>query len=278
MSLKGVLHRIAWVDLGNRAVTIEQPADELYAAYLGGYGLGAYYLYTRQPANTDPLAPESILGFLTGPLTGTPAVAGNRFVAVAKSPKTGGWGDANCGGRFGPALKQAGLDALFFTGEAETPVYVLVENGTVTIHDAHDLWGMGCGAVEERFQLQYGKNAHAAVIGQAGGLEPNVLMGDAPVKNWAQDVLIISPAAPVSAGRRCLPTKPRDMDAGGARWPAAPGLPFHPAPLLHGGSAPNMKPWQLSAPCALTTIRSQYAWPMPCAMKPALTPFQQAPR
>jgi len=40
-------------------------------------------------------------------------ITGNRFAAVGKSPKTGGWGDANCGGSFGPALKQAGFDALY---------------------------------------------------------------------------------------------------------------------------------------------------------------------
>ncbi len=106
MSLKGVLHRIAWIDLGNEEVTIEQLSDKVYADYLGGYGLGAYCLFTRQRANVDPLGPENTLGLVTGPLTGTHAIAANRFVAVGKSPKTGGWGDANCGGRFGPALKQ----------------------------------------------------------------------------------------------------------------------------------------------------------------------------
>jgi aldehyde:ferredoxin oxidoreductase len=54
------------------------------------------------PVGADPLGPDNILGFLTGSLTGTPAIIGSRFVVVAKSPKTaGGWGDANCGGFFG---------------------------------------------------------------------------------------------------------------------------------------------------------------------------------
>ena len=122
MSLQGVLHRIAWVDLGTGDVKIEEPGDELYGDYLGGYGLGAYYLYHRQKAGVDPLGPESILGLTTGPLTGTQTITGNRFTAVGKSPKTGGWGDANCGGKFGPALKQAGLDAIFFTGISKKPV------------------------------------------------------------------------------------------------------------------------------------------------------------
>ena len=127
MKLKGILHRIAWIDLTKKKILFEEPPDSVYKDYLGGYGLGAYYLFTRQRSGADPLGPENILGFLPGPLTGTQAIGGNRFTVVAKSPKTGGWGDANSGGRFGPALKQAGVDAVFITGVSEAPVYVLIE-------------------------------------------------------------------------------------------------------------------------------------------------------
>jgi aldehyde:ferredoxin oxidoreductase len=168
MSLQGVLHKIAWVDLSTGDVKIEEPKDELYLKYLGGYGLGAYYLFTRQQAMADPLGPANTLGLITGPLTGTQAITGNRFVAVGKSPKTGGWGDANCGGRFGPALKQAGLDAIFFTGISKKPVYVLIDKGKVTLHDASPYWGLGCPETEEKFSDTYGKQAIAAVIGPAG--------------------------------------------------------------------------------------------------------------
>ena len=168
MNLKGVLHKIAWINLGTQEVKIEEPADEVYTKYLGGYGLGAYYLFTRQKPKADPLGPDNILGLVTGPLTGTDAITGNRFVAVGKSPKTGGWGDANCGGKFGPALKQAGIDAVFFTGISEKPVYLLVEDGKVSVHDASGHWGMQCSETEDKFKEQYGKQAHCAVIGPAG--------------------------------------------------------------------------------------------------------------
>ena len=54
MKLKGVIGKIAWVDLERGSVTIEEPGEDIYARYLGGYGLGAYYLYTRQKAGIDP--------------------------------------------------------------------------------------------------------------------------------------------------------------------------------------------------------------------------------
>jgi aldehyde:ferredoxin oxidoreductase len=166
--LKGVLQKIAWVNLSAGDVKIEEPPEEIYAKYLGGYGLGAYYLFKRQRAKVDPLGPENTLGLTTGPLTGTQAINGNRFTVVGKSPKTGGWGDANCGGTFGPALKQGGFDAIFFTGISEKPIYAVVEDGKVILHDASCYWGLSFPEADEKFREKYGKQAHVVVIGPAG--------------------------------------------------------------------------------------------------------------
>lgn len=168
VSLKGIVQKIAWVDLSNGEVKIEEPKDDVYINYLGGYGLGAYYLFRRQQPKIDPLGPGNILGLVTGPLTGTPAITGNRFTAVGKSPKTGGWGDSNCRGRFGPALKQAGLDAVFIRGISAKPVYLVIEDNKVSIHDASPYWGLNCQASENEFRKKHGKDSHAAVIGPAG--------------------------------------------------------------------------------------------------------------
>lgn len=168
MKIYGILKKIAWVDLNTARVMIEEPNREVYISYLGGYGLGAYYLFTRQRTKVDPLGPHNTFGLTTGPLTGTEAITGNRFTVVGKSPKTGGWGDANCGGQFGPALKKAGLDAIFFTGISEKPVYALIEDGKVTLHDASPYWGLNCAEAEDKLREVYGKKAHAAIIGPAG--------------------------------------------------------------------------------------------------------------
>ncbi len=168
MPTKSVMHRLAFVDLGTGDVRYEDPGDQVYEQYLGGYGLGAYILYKRQPSGLDPLAPEAMLGFLTGPLTGTDAITGNRFVVVGKSPKTGTWGDANCGGFFGPALKMAGLDGVFFTGAATEPVYALVQDGQVSLHPADDYWGLDSVDTEEKFRAEHGKDCRVACIGPSG--------------------------------------------------------------------------------------------------------------
>ena len=113
--------KILNVNLSAGTLEPEQIPEELYRTYLGGYGLGARLLFDRIPAGADALGPDNILGFFPGLLTGTP-LFGIRYQAVAKSPKNNGWGDANCGGDFGPFLKHAGWDGLLFYGQAEKPV------------------------------------------------------------------------------------------------------------------------------------------------------------
>jgi aldehyde:ferredoxin oxidoreductase len=168
MALYGVTGKVAFVDLTQRRVVVEEMDQSLYRDYLGGYGLGGYLLHTRQKPGTDPLSPEAHLGFFTGPLTGTRAVTGNRFTVVGASPKTRGFGDANCGGRFGPALKQAGLDGIMVTGRASQPVTIAVSDANVRIRDAGHLRGLGCVATEDALAEELGDHAACAVIGPAG--------------------------------------------------------------------------------------------------------------
>ena len=111
MSLPGTMGKILFVDLTTGATTVETPSDQFYLDYMGGYGFGAYYLYKRQKPGVDPLGPDNTLGILPGILTGIHGINCNRFTVVAKSPKTGTWGDANCGGDFGPGHRRVGLEA-----------------------------------------------------------------------------------------------------------------------------------------------------------------------
>lgn len=166
--VNGYAGKILFVNLTTGEMKEETPDEQLYRDYLGGYGLGAKILYDRQKPGADPLGPDNILGLVTGPLTGTPAVSGARFVAVAKSPLTGGWGDANSGGYFGPYMKFAGYDAVFFEGVSDKPVYLLLDNGRAELKDAAHLWGKDCYETEDLLKAEYGNDCHAACIGPAG--------------------------------------------------------------------------------------------------------------
>ncbi|MHB1035886.1 MAG: aldehyde ferredoxin oxidoreductase family protein [Pirellulales bacterium] len=168
MTLPGTMGKILFVDLAAGTIRVETPSDELYLEYIGGYGLGAYYLYKNQKPGADALGPDNTLGFLTGLLTGTGGISSNRYTVVAKSPKTGTWGDANSGGDFGPALRAAGFDGVFFTGISPKPVYLLCRDGRAELLPAGDWWGLDTNEIDLTVKSQYGPHARAACIGPAG--------------------------------------------------------------------------------------------------------------
>ena len=159
---------ILFVDLSIGETRVEHPGDQFYLKYLGGYGLGARILYDRQRAGVDPLGPDNILGFATGPLTGTHAITGNRSTILAKSPKTGTWGDASWGGTFGQALKRAGFDAVFIRGIAPRWSVLRIEEGRALIESGEDLVGMDCPSAEDALKARLGKGFEVASIGPAG--------------------------------------------------------------------------------------------------------------
>jgi aldehyde:ferredoxin oxidoreductase len=94
----GYVGKILFVNLSTGEMTEEALEEKICRDFIGGYGIGARILYSRQKAGVDALGPENTLGFVSGPLTGTPIPTASRYAAVAKSPLTGGWGDANSGG------------------------------------------------------------------------------------------------------------------------------------------------------------------------------------
>lgn len=159
--------RILNVNLTTGEVEVEEIPEARYRELLGGYGLGSRLLFDRIPAGADPLGPDNILGFFPGLLTGTP-LFGQRFQVVCKSPKNNGWGDANCGGDFGPALKFVGYDGLLVSGQSEKPVYIYIDDDTVEIRDASKYWGGLAIDVEDQMKEDLGKKISVALIGPAG--------------------------------------------------------------------------------------------------------------
>jgi aldehyde:ferredoxin oxidoreductase len=109
--------------------------------YIGGRGLGVKIYSDLIKPDIDPLSPENILIFTTGPLTGTAAPLSGRHVIVSKSPLTGTIFDSSSGGHFGKELKFAGIDALIIKGASDEPVYISIKDDNIEIHHANDIWG-----------------------------------------------------------------------------------------------------------------------------------------
>jgi len=164
----GYMGKILFVDLSTGEIKEEALEEKMCRDFIGGYGIGARILYSRQKAGVDPLGPENTLGLISGPFTGTIVPPGLRYMVVGKSPLTGGWGDANSGGYFGPYLKFAGFDGVFFTGISLRPVYLLIDNGKAELKDAGYLWGKDTYETEDLLMAEYGKQSRVACIGPAG--------------------------------------------------------------------------------------------------------------
>ncbi len=163
----GYIGKNLWVNLETGELRDEAVDEKLFQDFIGGYGLGARLIYSRQKPGVDPLGPDNILGFITGPLTGT-VPFGSRYAVVAgRSPLTGGWADANSGGDWGPALKFAGYDNIFVTGTAKKPVYLLIKDGKTELRDASHLWGKDTYATERALEAEHGRGTCVTGIGQS---------------------------------------------------------------------------------------------------------------
>jgi aldehyde:ferredoxin oxidoreductase len=141
VSSGGLTGKILRVDLTLRQVKSEPTPTAVFQQAIGARGVGAHLLYQELAPHTDPLGPENKLIFLTGPLEGTLAPGSNKITVTFRSPLTGTYSFSLCGGHLGPELKFAGYDGIIIEGQADSPVYLWIDNDRVVLRDAAHLWG-----------------------------------------------------------------------------------------------------------------------------------------
>jgi aldehyde:ferredoxin oxidoreductase len=157
------------VDLGSGEIRKQPFPEEWKRRFLGGRALNSKILFDEVPAGADPLGPENRLIIGTGPLTGLLGPGTGRFTVTAKSPLTGIHGDANCGGDFGAEVKYAGYDHIVFSGRAERPVYLWIDDDRVELRDATHLWGTTVFEADRRIKTELGDpEVKTLLIGPAG--------------------------------------------------------------------------------------------------------------
>lgn len=165
----GYNRKILWVDLSQQHTEILRPDELFYRTYLGGVGIGAYYLLKHLQEDCDALSPENILVFAPGLLTGHQAPCVPRYTVMAKSPLTGAIGKSEAGGFWGPELKKAGYDAIVIVGKAPHWVYIWIADEKVEIRNATSLFGMDTGDTEDFIRQDTGeKRARVLSIGPGG--------------------------------------------------------------------------------------------------------------
>jgi aldehyde:ferredoxin oxidoreductase len=167
--MKGYTGNILRINLSKNEIKKEVLDLELAKKFIGGRGLGSYYLIKELDPQVDPLSPENKLIFATGPLTGTTAPASGRFMVITKSPLTGTIACSNAGGFWGPELKFAGYDMIIIEGKAEHPVYLFIKDDQVEIRSAEAYWGKLVSETIDGLLEEVGESkAKVVSIGPAG--------------------------------------------------------------------------------------------------------------
>jgi aldehyde:ferredoxin oxidoreductase len=161
--------RLLRIDLTQRTSRVETLDPEDLRLFMGGRGLGAALLLRELPAGIDPLSPDNILIFSTGPLVGAPVPGSDRYSLHTKSPQTGLYCFSISGGRFGSLMKKTGFDVVVITGRSTSPIYLLIDDqGSVEFRAAEHLWGMNTEATQEAIQSEISPNVGITCIGPAG--------------------------------------------------------------------------------------------------------------
>ena len=166
--MPGWMGKVLRVDL-SQGVISEEPLDKKVAKdYIGGRGLGIYYLNREVSPQVEALSPANKLVMATGPLTGTGAPTGARYMVMTKSPLTGALTCSNSGGMFPTVFKRTGYDAVILEGRSPAPAYLWLGPGKAELRPAGHLWGQDCHQTTDAIKAETDPKARVACIGQAG--------------------------------------------------------------------------------------------------------------
>src|SRR3989441_2157444 len=161
--------KILHVDLTDRSHRAEEIPEATYRKYLGGGAMAAWLLLRELKPGVDPLGPDNVLVFMTSVINGLSLSGTNRYTAAAKSPLTGGYGESEAGGWWGPELRAAGWEGVVVHGKAETPTYVWVKGDKVEVRDAAGHWGKRSRDRPDRVEAELGdKRIRVMQCGVAG--------------------------------------------------------------------------------------------------------------
>ena len=161
--------KLVRVNLSSDTISIEDDSH-LQDDYIGGMGFANKILYDEVPAGVDWKDEEAKIVLAAGPLTGSGVPLAGRSTWSHLSTFTTDHlvVDSHNGGMIGAALKYSGHDAIIIEGAADTPVYILIDDDTISIEDASDVWGRGTREAAEILCRKHGTDFCPAVIGPAG--------------------------------------------------------------------------------------------------------------
>ena len=166
--MKGWIGKILRVDLTTGEIKDEFLDPKVAKDYIGGRGIGIYYMNKEMDPMCDPFSPENLMIMMTGPLTGTGAPTGARYMVMTKSPLTGAVTCSNSGGMMPREMKRAGYDGVIFKGKSAKPVFLWINKGKAVLKSAEHIWGKTVPETTDMLLAETDPKARVACIGPAG--------------------------------------------------------------------------------------------------------------
>ncbi len=160
--------KILYVNLTDKTADTRELDAGTARLFLGGNGLAAKIIHDTVPPSADPLSPENVLVFATGPFNGTAVWGSGRGHLAGISPLTGIFADSNFGGDFAASIRPAGYDAIVIAGKSSEPVYLYINDGKAEIRPASHLSGEQTGKTHSIILSETAPDVQTAVIGPAG--------------------------------------------------------------------------------------------------------------
>ncbi len=167
--MAGYSEKFLRVNLSTGQIDHENLDMELAMKFVGGRGLASYYLAQEVDPEVESFDSANKIIFATGPLTGSQAPTGGRYMVVTKSPLSGTIASSNSGGFWGAELKCAGYDFIIVEGKSDKPCYIYINDNTVEIRDAKQYWGKLVSETTDLLLQETGNSkARVLAIGPAG--------------------------------------------------------------------------------------------------------------
>ena len=140
--MEGYFGKVLYIDLSSRSYWVEDIDEEIFRTYLGGKGLGIYYLLHTIKSKIDPLSAENCIVIATGCATGSGIWGCSRYSLFSLSPLTGLFAESYAGGEVSDRLAETGFDVIIIKGSSHDPVWIEISSNGVAFHEAHKLWGL----------------------------------------------------------------------------------------------------------------------------------------
>ncbi|MEM3484395.1 MAG: aldehyde ferredoxin oxidoreductase C-terminal domain-containing protein [Candidatus Bathyarchaeia archaeon] len=167
--MNGYAGKILRIDLTKQEVSAEVLEESVAKKWIGGAGLGSYYLYKEVPFDVRWDEPENEVIISSGPLGGTKVAGSGTICACTKGAMTGGATSTQANGFLGAYLRSCGYDAIVIKGSSPDWVYLYVSEQEICLRPATHLKGLDTWKIQKTLRDEVGRKPVSIFsIGPAG--------------------------------------------------------------------------------------------------------------